>query len=98
ARSRTGSRTAAFSGVDGCAKSHCRPGEGRDPYAGKLMREAVLVAFLRRMSQQPTFVVMGPGSRPGRRIVVDALARDKRSRHTPRKRGIQYAAAFRLYH
>src|SRR6202035_39471 len=41
------------------------------------MREAVLVAFLRRMSQQPTFVVMGPGSRPGRRVVVDALARHK---------------------
>src|ERR1700731_484025 len=39
------------------------------------MREAVLVAFLRRASHQPAFVVMGPGSRPGRRIVVDALAR-----------------------
>ena len=47
----------------------------RDPYAGNFMREAVLVAFLRRASQQPAFVVMGPGSRPGRRIVVDALAR-----------------------
>jgi hypothetical protein len=39
------------------------------------MREAVLVAFLRRTSHQPAFVVMGPGSGPGRRIVYDALAR-----------------------
>src|SRR6202166_1062113 len=43
--------------------------------AGKFMRDAVLVAFPRRASQQPTFVVMGPGSRPGRRFRYDALPR-----------------------
>jgi hypothetical protein len=45
--------------------------------AGKFMREALLVAFVRRASQQPAFVAMGPGSRPGRRFVYDALARHK---------------------
>ena len=52
----------------------------RDLYAGKLKREAVLIAFLRRMSQQSAFVVMGPGSRPGRRFVYDVLARHKSHR------------------
>ena len=44
-------------------------------HAGKFMREVGPVAFLRRTSQQRAFVVMGPGTRPGRRIVYDALAR-----------------------
>ena len=40
-----------------------RPGEGRDPYAVKLIGKVVPVAFLRRASQQRTFGVMGPGLR-----------------------------------
>src|SRR6202035_1282060 len=41
----------------------CRPGEGRDPYAAAVVREAVPGGFLRRMSQQRTSVAMGPGLR-----------------------------------
>jgi hypothetical protein len=79
-------RAALLAGNDGQRKgaarnlsTSSRP-PSRDLYAGKLKREAVLIAFLRRMSQQSAFVVMGPGSRPGRRFVYDVLARHKSHR------------------
>ena len=49
--------------AEGDRVAPCRPGEGRDPYAVKFLGTAVLVASLRRASQQRTFGVMGPGLR-----------------------------------